>query len=88
MHTAKLNYFDKSIEMSTITVNVNEPAPFFEGWGITDALKQSMRGFSDSISGLIVFTGYILPIAIYLIVIIFIGTGIKRKVMPRLFGKQ
>ena len=86
--TAKLNYFDKSIEMSTITVNVNEPAPFFEGWGITDALKQSVRGFSESISGLIVFTGYILPIAVYLIVVIFIGMGVKRKIMPRLFGKE
>lgn len=86
--TGKLNYFDKSIEMSTITVNVNEPAPFFEGWGITDALKQSVRGFSESISGLIVFTGYILPIAVYLIVVIFIGMGVKRKIMPRLFGKE
>lgn len=86
--TAKLNYFDKSIEMSTITVNVNEPAPFFEGWGITDALKQSVRGFSESISGLIVFTGYILPIAVYLIVVIFIGMGVKRKIMPKLFGKE
>lgn len=86
--TAKLNYFDKSIEMSTIIVNVNEPAPFFEGWGITDALKQSVRGFSESISGLIVFTGYILPIAVYLVVVIFIGMGVKRKIMPRLFGKE
>ena len=86
--TEKLNYLDKSIEMSTITVNVNEPAPFFEGWGITDALKQSVNGFFGSISGLIVFTGFILPIAIYLILLIFIGIGVKRKIMPRLFGKE
>ncbi len=86
--TGKLNYLDKSIEMSTITVNVNELAPFFEGWGITDALKQSVNGFFESISGLIVFTGFILPIAIYLIVVIFIGMGVKRKIIPRLFGKE
>lgn len=85
--TGKLNYLDNSIEMSTITVNVNEPAPFFEGWGITNALKQSVNGFFDSISGLIVFTGFILPIAIYLLLVIFIGMGVKRKIMPRLFGK-
>ena len=86
--TGKLNYFNKSIEMSTITVNINEPAPFFEGWGITDALKQSVKGFLDSISGLIVFTGFILPIVIYLSVVIFIGIRFKRKFMPGLFGKE
>ncbi len=86
--TGRMNYLEQSIEMSTITVNANEPAPFFEGWGITDALKQAVRGFFNSISGLIVFTGNILPIAVYLIVVIFIGMGVKRKVMPRLFGKQ
>lgn len=69
-------------------MNANEPAPFFEGWGITDALKQAVKGFFNSISGLIIFTGSILPIAVYLIVVIFIGMGVKRKVMPRLFGKQ
>lgn len=86
--TGRMNYLEQSIEMSTITVNANEPAPFFEGWGITDALKQAVRGFFNSISGLIIFTGSILPIAVYLIVVIFIGMGVKRKVMPRLFGKQ
>ncbi|MDP3105340.1 MAG: DUF4349 domain-containing protein [Candidatus Methanoperedens sp.] len=86
--TGKLNYLDNSIEMSTITVDIDEPAPFFEGWGITNALKQSLNGFFDSISGLIVFTGFILPIAIYLILIIFIGMGVKRNIMPRLFGKE
>lgn len=85
--TGRMNYLEQSIEMSTITVNANEPAPFFEGWGITDALKQAVRGFFNSISGLIVFTGNILPIAVYLIVVIFIGIGVKRKIMPKLFGK-
>jgi len=86
--TGRMNYLEQSIEVSTITVNVNEPTPFFEGWGITDALKQAVRGFFNSISGLIVFTGNILPIVVYLIVVIFIGMGIKRKVMPKLFEKQ
>ena len=86
--TGRMNYLEQSIEVSTITVNVNEPTPFFEGWGITDALKQAVRGFFNSISGLIVFTGNILPVVVYLIVVIFIGMGIKRKVMPKLFEKQ
>jgi hypothetical protein len=91
-NTARLDNLKKQenrlSEMSTITVNANEPAPFFEGWGITDALKQSVRGFFNSISGLIVFTGNILPIAVYLILVLFIGMGVKRKFMPRFFGKQ
>lgn len=86
--TEKLDYLDRSIEMSTITVNVNEPAPFIESWGITDSVKQSVNMFFESISGLIVFTGFILPIAIYLILLILIGTGVKRKIMPKLFGKE
>jgi len=86
--TGRMNYLEQSIEMSTITLNANEPAPFFEGWGITDTLKQAISGFFNSINGLIVFTGYILPIAVYLIMVIFIGMIVKRKVMPKLFGKQ
>jgi hypothetical protein len=86
--TGRMNYLEQSIEMSTITVNAHEPEPFFEDWGITDALKQAVSGFFNSINGLIVFTGNILPIAVYLIVVIFIGMGVKRKVMPRFFGKQ
>ncbi len=86
--TGRKNYLEQSIEMSTISVNANEPAPFFEGWGITNALKESVNGFFNTISGLIVFTGYIIPIAIYLIIVILIGMGIKNKVIPRLFGKQ
>ncbi len=85
--TGRMNYLNQSIEMSTISVNAAEPEPFFGGWGITDALSQAVKGFFDSISGLIVFTGYILPIALYLIVIIFIGMAVKKKFIPGLFGK-
>ncbi len=86
--TGRKNYLEQSIEMSTISVNANEPAPFFEGWGIMNALKEALKGFFDTISGLIVFTGYIIPIAVYLIVVIFIGMGVKKKIIPKLFGKQ
>src|SRR5574341_1031503 len=41
--TGRLNYLNQSVEMSTITVNAAEPAPFAGsgGWGIMDALSQS-----------------------------------------------
>jgi hypothetical protein len=83
--TGRLNYLNRSVEMSTITVNAAEPAPFTGdgGWGITDALKQSVRGFIESIKGIIIFTGIILPILVYIALILLIALGIKRKIMPR-----
>ncbi len=83
--TGRLNYLNRSVEMSTITVNAAEPAPFTVdgGWGIIDAVKQSVRGFIESIKGIIIFTGFILPILVYIALIILIALGIKRKIMPR-----
>ncbi len=83
--TGRLNYLNRSVEMSTITVNAAEPAPFAGngGWGIMDALRQSVRGFIESIKGIIIFTGFILPILVYIALIIVIALGIKRKILPR-----
>ncbi len=83
--TGRLNYLNRSVEMSTITVNAAEPAPFADnvGWGITDALRQSLRGFIESIKGIIIFTGFILPILVYIALIVLIALGIKRKILPR-----
>ncbi len=86
--TGRLNYLNQSVEMSTITINAAEPAPFTgESWGIMDALREAVRGFIDSIKGVIIFTGFILPILIYLILVVLIALGIKKKVLPKLFGK-
>ncbi len=82
--TGRLNYLNRSVEMSTITVNAAEPVPFGSGeWGIMDALRQSLRGFIESIKGIIIFTGFILPILVYIALIILIALGIKRKILPR-----
>lgn len=83
--TGRLNYLNRSVEMSTITVNAAEPVPFTGngGWGITDAMRQSVRGFIESIKGIIIFTGFILPILVYVALIILIALGIKRKILPR-----
>ncbi|MCZ7393336.1 MAG: DUF4349 domain-containing protein [Candidatus Methanoperedens sp.] len=83
--TGRMNYLNQSIEMSTIAVNAMEPAPITgEGWGLTDALRAAVTGFIESVKGIIVFIGYILPIAVFIAVIIYIALGIKRKVLPRL----
>lgn len=81
--TGRMNYLNQSVEMSTITVNVMEPAPIAgEGWGITDALREAAAGFIGSINGLIVFIGYILPIVIFIAIIVLLARWVKRKALP------
>ncbi|KPQ43810.1 MAG: hypothetical protein MPEBLZ_01620, partial [Candidatus Methanoperedens nitroreducens] len=83
--TGRLNYLNQSVEMSTITVTVMEPAPITgDGWGISDALRDAVRGFIESVRGIIIFTGFIIPILIYLSIAILIALGIKRKILPKL----
>ncbi|MDO9097603.1 MAG: DUF4349 domain-containing protein, partial [Candidatus Methanoperedens sp.] len=83
--TGRLNYLNQSVEMSTIMVNAMEPAPITgEGWGIMDALREAIAGFIDSVKGVIIFIGFILPIVVFIAVIYVIALWIKRKVLPRL----
>ena len=83
--TGRLNYLNQSIEMSTITVSAREPAPITgEGWGITDALREAVTGFIDSVKGIIIFIGFILPIVVFIALVYVIALWIKRKVLPRL----
>jgi len=83
--TGRLNYLNQSVEMSTISVSASEPAPIAgEGLGITDALKEAVRGFIESVKGIIIFIGYILPIAVFIAVVIAVVLWFKRKVLPRL----
>ncbi|NJD52303.1 MAG: DUF4349 domain-containing protein [Candidatus Methanoperedens sp.] len=84
--TGRLNYLNQSVEMSTIAVTVMEPAPIGgdDGWGISNALRDAVRGFIESVRGIIIFTGFIIPILIYLGVAILIALGIKNKILPYL----
>lgn len=85
--TGRLNYLNQSVEMSTISVNVIEPAPIAgEDWGISETVREAARGFIESIKGLIVFTGFIIPILIYAGIMILVALGIKRKILPKLKG--
>lgn len=85
--TGRLNYLNQSVDMSTIQVILREPALITgEGPGITDALKQAVKGFLDSVKGLIIFTGYSLPILMFIAFVILIALGIKRRILPKLKG--
>ena len=83
--TGRLNYLNQSVEMSTIAVTVMEPAPITgDALGISDAIRGSVRGFIESVRGIIIFTGFIIPILIYLGAAILITLGIKNKILPKL----
>jgi type IV secretory pathway VirB6-like protein len=83
--TGRMNYLNQSVEMSTISVSASEPAPISgQGWGITDALSEAVTGFIDSVNGIIIFVGVILPVVIFIAVVYFIALGIKRKILPKL----
>jgi len=78
-----LNYLNTSVEMSMITVNVMEPITG-EDWGISDAIGNAVRGFIESIKGLIIFTGFIIPVLIYAGIIFMVALGVKKKILPKL----
>lgn len=83
--TGRLNYLDKNLDMSTITVSMAEPAPIGgDGWSITDALREAVNGFINTILAIIVFVGYVIPVMVFIVSVILIALGVKRKLLPRL----
>ena len=62
-----LNYLGSQVDFSTITVTVAEPQPTVEyDWGIDTAFKEGIRAFIGMIGALIVVTGYLIPLILYL----------------------
>lgn len=81
--TGRLNYLNQGIVMSTITVSMAEPAPIGgDGWGITDALRQSVNGFINTVLAIIVFVGYAIPLLVFITSVILIALVVKRKILP------
>ncbi len=63
----QLNYLGSQVDFSTITVTVAEPQPTVGyDWGIDTAFKEGIRAFIGMIGALIVVTGYIVPLILYL----------------------
>lgn len=83
--TGRINFLDRSVEMSTISITLTEPVPITgtEGWGIIEAVREAVRGFVESVKGIIIFVGYALPIVIFGIILILIMIKVKRKIFPR-----
>lgn len=65
--TQQLNYLGSQVDFSTITVTVAEPQPAVGyDWGIDTAFKEGIRAFIGMIGALIVLTGYVIPLILYL----------------------
>jgi hypothetical protein len=66
---AQLNYLGSQVDFSTITVQVAEPEPVVGyDWGIDEAFRDASHAFVGMIGGLIVVTGYLIPLAIYFLI--------------------
>lgn len=75
----RLRYLDNYIDLSTITVEISEPVPITHTWGIRDALSDSVEGFIGMTNGLIVFTGSIIPLVIFVVLLVGIFRLVRRK---------
>ncbi|MCD1294473.1 DUF4349 domain-containing protein [Methanocella sp. CWC-04] len=65
--TAELNYLSARIDFSTITVKIMEPEPVVSyDWGIDDAFREAARAFVSMLGALVVLTGYLIPIILYI----------------------
>jgi len=65
--TQQLNYLGSQVDFSTITVTVAEPEPAVAyDWGIDTAFKEGIRAFIGMVGALIVATGYLVPLILYL----------------------
>ncbi len=66
---AQLNYLGSQVDFSTITVQVDEPQPVVGyDWGMGTAFSDAAHAFIGMIGGLIVLTGYLIPLIIYFVI--------------------
>jgi hypothetical protein len=77
--TGRLRYLDERIALATITVEISEPVPITRTWGIRDALSDAVEGFIAMTNGLIIFTGSMIPLAIFVALLYGIFKLVRRK---------
>ncbi len=66
---AQLNYLGSQVDFATITVEAYEPEPVVGyDWGIGNAFRDASHGFIGMIGGLIVLTGYLIPLVLYFVI--------------------
>jgi len=69
--TAQLNLLKNQVDFATITVYVTEPQPVVAyDWGIGAAFSDGVHVFVGVIGGLIILTGFLIPLALYIVICI------------------
>jgi hypothetical protein len=63
---AQIAYLERQAAMATVTIELIEPSPIVrpagEDWGFVDALTTSLRAFVNTVNGMIIALGAILPV--------------------------
>ena len=66
--TGRLNYLKNQTDLSTVQIMINDPSPIsitpMDKWGFSAALERAAHAAVNTISGFIIFMGYILPLAL------------------------
>ncbi len=66
---AQLNYLGSQVDFSTIAVTVSQPQPVVGfDWGLDTAFREATHAFVSMIGALIVVTGYLIPLVLYLVI--------------------
>jgi len=78
----RLRYLDNLVTLATITVELFEPEPITHSFGLREALSDSVRGFINTATALIVFAGYAMPVVLVLFVV-YVIIGWPRRRRPR-----
>lgn len=60
----RLRYLNNKVDMSTITVNIYEPVPVVNEWGIWNSIKNAVNHSLKTLRWMIEFIGVILPLLI------------------------
>jgi hypothetical protein len=77
----QINYLERSVAMSVITVSLIEPSPPFTPSGVDwgETLETAISGFSAVLRGLIILTVSLLPIAIIAVLVYYVYKRRKQK---------
>lgn len=77
--TGRLRFLENRIDLATITVELFEPEPITQSFGIRDALARAFEGFIATINGMIIATGTLLPIAVLAVVAYVLYRATKKR---------
>jgi hypothetical protein len=77
--TGRLRFLENRVSLSTVSVELFEPEPITTSFGLRDSVRTSLEAFIATTSGIIVFIGLVLPIAIILGVLIILVRAFRKK---------